>query len=298
MTTPSFRYEKLGYAALNVTNLERSVEFYQNLVGLDLVERNEDTAHLRCSSDHHNLILHEAPVAGIRCAGFKLATPADLDEAFAFMDSAGLNPLWLEGPVYGGSQGRTFQVREPNSGLLFELFDEANFQALPYKPTVTKIARIGHVVIGTPTYEDTMDVLNKQFRFAISDYVDGKFSWTRCFPNPLHHTFAAGKSDSKHLHHVNFMVTDIDDIGNAMNRMKAAGVPIVFGPGRHLPSTSIFLYFLDPDGLTIEFSFGMEELHEPSPRQPRRLELHPRTMDMWGSAPDERFGRGGVIDNG
>ena len=58
------------------------------------------------------------------------------------------------------------------------------------------------------------------------------------------------------------MVTDIDDVGGAMNRMKAANVPIVFGPGRHLPSTSIFLYFLDPDGNTTEYSFGMELFEE------------------------------------
>ncbi len=36
----------------------------------------------------------------------------------------------------------------------------------------------------------------------------------------------------------------------------------MFGPGRHPPSESVFLYFLDPDGLTLEYSFGMEEFPE------------------------------------
>src|SRR3546814_9826763 len=57
----------------------------------------------------------------------------------------------------------------------------------------------------------------------------------------------AGPADG--YNHVNFMVSDIDDVGRAINRMKAANVPIVFGPGRHEPSGSIFLYFLDPDGI-------------------------------------------------
>lgn len=294
--SPGFRYEKLGYAALNVTDLERSVRFYQKLVGLDLVVRDERSAYLRCGADHHNLILHAAPVAGIRSVGFKLASSEDLRAAFAFQREAGLRPQWLEAAeLYGGSQGRTYRVREPKSGLAFEMFARMQHQAEPYRQNVTKIARIGHVVVATPQYEQSLINLRALFNFAVSDFVDGKFSWLRCFPNPLHHSFAIGKGQTDHLHHVNFMVTDIDDIGRAANRMKEAGVPIVFGPGRHLPSTSIFLYFLDPDGLTIEFSFGMEEIHESAARQPRMLEMSPRTMDLWGSAPDERFGSTGQI---
>ena len=69
------------------------------------------------------------------------------------------------------------------------------------------------------------------------------------------------------LHHVNFMVTEINDIGRALHRLGAQGVPIVHGPGRHPTSGSIFLYFLDPDGITLEYSFGMEEI--PRSRRPR-----------------------------
>jgi 2,3-dihydroxy-p-cumate/2,3-dihydroxybenzoate 3,4-dioxygenase len=294
---PQFRYHKLGYAALLVTNLERSIRFYRDLVGLELVARDDDTAYLRCSGDHHNLILHTSPTAGIRSVGYQLESPEDLDKAYDFHAANGLNPNWVaDGRPYGSVQGRTYRVREPRSGLMFELYDRMEFQAVPYQHTVTRIARIGHVVVATPDYEESRATMSSLFNFALSDIVDGKFAWMRCYPNPLHHSFAVGRSETAHLHHVNFMVTDIDDIGHAASRMREAGVPIVFGPGRHLPSTSIFLYFLDPDGLTIEFSFGMEEIHEASPRQPRMLEMHPRTMDIWGSAPDPRFGRAGCIE--
>src|SRR3546814_611342 len=87
----------------------------------------------------------------------------------------------------------------------------------------------------------------------------------------------------------------IDDVGRAINRMKKAEVPIVFGPGRHEPSGSIFLYFLDPDGMTTEYSFGMEEFEEEDARPPRALEAKPEVLDTWGSLPDPRFGKGGAI---
>lgn len=292
-----FDYLKLGYAALNVTDLDRSVRFYTDLMGLDLTERTGEVAYLRCSRDHHNLVLYASPTPGIRRAAYQLASAADLDAAFAAMTDARLAPRWLpDAECKALNQGPSFRVREPHTGLVFEFYDRMTHMATPYQQRLTQIARIGHVVLGTPEYQAAIDQVTGPLNFAVSDFVEGKFSWMRCRPNPLHHSLAIGASDRRHLHHINFMVTDIDDIGRAASRMKKAGVDVVFGPGRHLPSTSIFLYFLDPDGMTMEFSFGMEELHEGTAREPRMLQMHPETMDIWGSTPDPRFGKTGAID--
>jgi 2,3-dihydroxy-p-cumate/2,3-dihydroxybenzoate 3,4-dioxygenase len=295
MTLP-FRYEKLGYAALNVTDLDCSIGFYRDLMGLDLVARDDDAAYLRCSRDHHNLVLYKAAKPGLRRAAYKVASPTDLDRAFAHLQSHGMEPRWLDDDACRRlNQGPTFRVREPGSGVQFEFFDRMTQMALPFEGRLTKIARIGHVVVATKHYAEAIPRLTKAFNFVVSDFVVDKFSWMRCAPNPLHHSLAMGASETNHLHHINFMVTDIDDVGKALNRLRKAGVEVVFGPGRHLPSTSIFLYFLDPDGMTMEFSFGMEEFDEENGRQPRMLEMHPNTMDIWGSMPAERFGKGGEI---
>ena len=91
------------------------------------------------------------------------------------------------------------------------------------------------------------------------------------------------------------MVSEIDDVGRARNRLINAGVDIVFGPGRHMPSGSVFLYFLDPDGMTAEFSFGMEEFPEENPREARMLENSAQTMDLWGGMPKPEFCKRGEI---
>ena len=91
------------------------------------------------------------------------------------------------------------------------------------------------------------------------------------------------------------MVTDMDDIGRAFNRMPENDIPIVFGPGRHPPSGSIFYYFLDPDGMTVEYSFGMEEFPEHNPRKPRSLEPRPDSGDYWGGLPKEDWAKQGDI---
>lgn len=142
---------------------------------------------------------------------------------------------------------------------------------------------------------DTVSASLEKLNFQVSDHVPGKVAFLRAFPNKYHHSFAILKGPADGYNHVNFMVSDIDDVGRAINRMKKADVPIVFGPGRHVPSGSIFLYFLDPDGMTAEYSFGMEEFEEQGARPPRELEPTPDVLDSWGSVPDPRFGKQGAI---
>ena len=53
---------------------------------------------------------------------------------------------------------------------------------------------------------------------------------------------------------------------------------------------------LDPDGITIEYSFGMEEFAEHGPREPRLMPKGLQSIDYWGAMPDQRFGKVGAIE--
>jgi 2,3-dihydroxy-p-cumate/2,3-dihydroxybenzoate 3,4-dioxygenase len=298
MSVP-FRYHRIAYAALNVTDLARSIAFYRDLVGLELVEARPDVAFLRCSRDHHNIVLHQSQTHGLKRVAFELETDPDVAAAFAHFEALGMAPVMAsdkEAAALG--QGPTLRVRERHSGLLVELFAGPTFMARPFTPTVADIARLGHVVISSPDFEASRDALARDFGFRISDYIEGRIAFMRCHPNPFHHSLAVGPGSVSQLHHVNFMVTDIDDVGRALYRMQKHDVKIVFGPGRHPPSNSVFIYFLDPDGITVEYSFGMEEFPEVGARSPRRMEPAPESLDAWGAVPDGRFGRSGPIEGG
>lgn len=298
MSVP-FRYSKLGYVALNVADIDRSVDFYVDRVGLDLSAREPGgPAFLRCSSDHHNIVLYPAGAPGLKRVAFELESPADVQQARAYLHELGLRVSEVPAAELAQlKQGDGIRFVEPNSGLTIELYSRMMQMALPYSRRLTKITRLGHVVLAVEAYDEMIGFLTARLGFAVSDFVEGRFSFMRAHPNPLHHTFAVGRSPKgNHLHHVNFMVSDIDDIGQAMNRMQKHEVPIVFGPGRHQPSTSIFLYFLDPDGMTLEYSFGMEEFPEHGAREPRMLEPRPEALDTWGSVPKPDFAKVGPIE--
>ncbi|MGQ0619769.1 MAG: VOC family protein [Panacagrimonas sp.] len=292
-----FRYRRLAYVALNVTQLDRSTAFYRDLVGLAVTEASDQVVALRCSQDHHNVLLYPAARPGLKRVGFELESRRDLERAREYVQGLGLaiedvtaEELKALRTVAG------FRFRLPGSGLCLEYFVQMMHLAQPYVPTVTKIERLGHIVINVGNFDLAMHWFTAKLGFKLSDFVPGFAAFLRAFPNPLHHSFAVLTGTDDHLNHVNFMVKDIDDVGSGMNRMKKNEVEIVFGPGRHQPSESIFLYFLDPDRMTVEYSFGMETFPETGAREARLLEPVPGTLDTWGSTPTPAFGKIGEIE--
>jgi 2,3-dihydroxy-p-cumate/2,3-dihydroxybenzoate 3,4-dioxygenase len=294
--SPDYRYRRLGYVALNVSDLDASRDFYVSLLGLQLAEAREDICFLRCSEHHHDVILHRAERAGLRRIGWEMASADDLDRAKRHFEINHIrcHPLSTETCLELGLE-RGFRIIEPGTGATFEYFIGMQLAPTPFVPTVARIARLGHVVLQTDNHAPTEKFLLETLNFRASDRIEGAVTFMRCFPNSLHHSFGLSHGPARGLHHINFMVTDIDDIGKALHRLQRHGVRIVFGPGRHPPSDSVFLYFLDPDGMTVEYSFGMEEFPELGAREARLLPKTLASIDSWGAVPDREFAAQGEI---
>ncbi len=294
-----FRYRKPGYVALNVSDLDKSIHFYRDLVGLQLEEQlGQDVAFLRCSDDHHNVVLYRSDTPGIKRMAFELETPKDLDLARDHITRQGWEVQDVpEAQARQLRQGPTLRFRVPEHTLTFEFYAHMERASGEYIPTVAKIQRLGHVVIHCKNRDALLRTLTEKLNFRVSDHFGDQVAFLRCFPNPFHHSLGVSRGETDALHHINFMVTDVDDVGRATNRMRNNGVELVYGPGRHDISNSIFLYYLDPDRMTAEYSFGMEEFPEEAPREPRQLPLRPEILDSWGGMPAPNFGKAGAVES-
>jgi 2,3-dihydroxy-p-cumate/2,3-dihydroxybenzoate 3,4-dioxygenase len=292
------RYKKLGYVVFNVTDLEKSIEFYDKIAGMSLVECKNETAYLRCSRDHHNLILEESFEAGLKRVAFELESAKQFDIAFEQLVKKGLNPVELSADETKNlAQGRTLRFKDPVLGVTYEMYIEMMQLGTPYIPKDTQIERLGHVVFETNKFDELLDFFVNKLDLVVSDFSGREvgWAWLRAFPNPLHHSIGITKGKENKLNHLAYNVVEVDDIGKQLVKLKDNNVPILFGPGRHHPSGSIFLYFADPDGLSIEYSHGMEEFPEEGAREPRRLEPSKETLDEWGGTPGPDFGKYGKL---
>jgi len=292
------RYRKLGYVGINVTDLNRARPFYENVVGLQFVDTSPDGAlRYRCSDDYYSVVLHQCAQPGFRYIGLMLQDDNQYEALRVRLESRSIPYEIMSADECKARRLKSgWRISEPHLKAAFEFYRPLpEDEGIRFASSVTRIQRIGHVVLATPHYKETLIFLRDVLNLASSDDIEGVIAFFRLFPNPYHHGIGVGAAPHNLLHHVNFMVSEIDDIGLALNRFKKNNVPVVFGPGRHIASNSVFLYYLDPDGMTLEYSFGMEEFPELNPRAPRTLPPRPESIDSWGGVRDPRMSTVGIV---
>jgi 2,3-dihydroxy-p-cumate/2,3-dihydroxybenzoate 3,4-dioxygenase len=216
---------------------------------------------------------------------------AELDRAFAHFSSSGLSPVWLDDEECDRLFiARAFRLVDPVIGATWEYFAEmTQVWRRPHCP-LTSFHGGKHFGFYVPDNRAMTRFVCDSMGFVVSDYIgDEAISLVRPWPNPNHHSIGtvARPGAPARLHHVAFMVRDIDDIGRLLNRCKNQDVAIQFGMGRHPTSGSIHLYIYGPDNFVWEYTLGMEQFPEVGSRQPRRMSARPEDYDLWGAVPDD-----------
>ena len=257
--TPPFNVTRASHVVLTVRDLEASIAFYCELIGLVLTERAGNTAYLRGLEEacHHSMVLQQSADTPVcRRIGLRVFTEADLEQAEAHFRQADLPTKWVEVP----HQGRTLHVNDP----LDTPFEFCATMTVVPRMVIEFAAfkggsahRLDHFQVLAPDV-DQATAFHMGLGFRCSEYIvndaieqiTGVFLQRKGNPHDLVFVNGAGPR----LHHVAY--TSID----AFTLMRACdvagnlgyGKSVERGPGRHGPGHAQFVYFRDPDGHRIE----------------------------------------------
>ncbi|NPC55924.1 VOC family protein [Caenimonas soli] len=290
MSAP-FRYRRLGYVALNVSDIDKTSRFATEVFGLDQVaEAADGTRFFRSGQAHHDVVVAPAGKPGFVRSAWELERDAELDIAFDHFRGAGMQPQWMSDKECAGLRlQRAFRVTDAVAGATWEYYAEMTYLSTPRTNTLTTFQGGKHFGMAVPDCKAMTGHAIQQLGFLVSDYFEGNvLSLMRAWPNPNHHSIAFVESPGAgpRFHHLAFMVQTIDDIGRLLNRVKRYGVQVQWGIGRHPTSGSIHLYIYDPDHIVWEYTLGMEQFAEQGARPPRRFTITPEEFDLWGAVPD------------
>ena len=169
--------------------------------------------------------------------------------------------------VYGTQQLEALPAQTPHRfNFGHELRRINTAQRSPREPT--RVQRLGHVVLQTTKYLETLNWYLDHLGMIVSDfmYYRGRrdrgpvMSFIRCDRGQTpadHHTLAMALGPSNRYVHSAYQVSDIDAMAAGGRYLAELGYHRSWGIGRHILGSQIFDYWRDPDGFLVEhFSDG------------------------------------------
>jgi len=279
MTHASSLVGALRSVALTVPDLELAEAFFTNIWHLQVAARTPDALYLRgAGTDHHLLALHRvAGAAQIVHVTLRARSQQALALAAQKTEAAGGQVLTAPAPLTEPGGGHAVTLADPD-GRVFRLVhgdEQVNAIDAPDMPM-----RLAHVVLNSSHVEDTREFMEKALDFSLSDRTR-IMAFMRC--NSDHHSVALGDTDNNALNHIAFLMPDLDAVMRGGGRMKDAGYPIEWGPGRHGPGDNAFNYFVGPFDIVIEYTAEVEQIDDSyQTGQPTDWTWPTGRVDQWG----------------
>lgn len=265
----------LGYLGVGCDDPGAWTAFAVDILGAVAIEDGDRV--LLCTDEHHHRVVVESGGEGLLYVGWEVDGPQELAELDRRLEAEGVERRSGAASMCEDRRVRELIAFQDPSGIRHEAFwGRASRVGVPFRSPVGVSAfvdGIGHYVLHTDRVDETRDFFTGVLGFAITDFRRGAW-FLRC--GHRHHSVALVDSDEVRLHHFMLEVGDLDDVGRALDRVRAANVQ-ARELGRHSNDLTVSFYLWTPSGFELEYGWGSVELREPFPPA-REID----SGDRWG----------------
>lgn len=256
------RVMRLGRVELKVMDLEKSVEYYTKIIGLEETGRLGKSVYFKAwdEYDHHSLILTESDSPGIAHFAFKVETLDDLAYYEKKIEQFGCKTSRIS---YGTrlAEGEAVHFILP-TGHHCELYHEIAFLGTavgvknphPWPLGTQGIAphRLDHCLLTGDDLKTVTRFFVEALNFRQSERIttlDGEeLLGSFLFTTNKAHDIAFVKGPDAKLHHAAFHVDSLHDVFKAADLLSMYEVPFDVTPTRHGITRGETIYFFDPSG--------------------------------------------------
>lgn len=259
----------LGHVELLTPELDGTVWFCTEILGLTETHRVGDSVHLRAFDDYErtSLVVTAHSTSGVRRTALRASSPEALERRAAAIREAGRDGEWVDGEA---GTGRTFRTSDPDGHVLDLYYETEWYEAPPeLRPALKNqpqakpnrgvgVRRLDHInflgadvlanaefteqVLGArPTEQIKLDSGRVAARWLTFNNKSYDVVYTEDW------TGSEGR-----LHHIAFATDTREDILRAADLAIDNGVHIETGPHKHAIQQTFFLYLWEPGGNRIE----------------------------------------------
>jgi catechol 2,3-dioxygenase len=282
-----FSITRASHVELSVSDLDRSVRFYSEVIGLVVTERDADVAYLRGLEEaaHHSLMLRKSPIAECGVLGFRVFLDEHLDRLAERLGEIACLTEFVDRP----HQGRTLRLNGPR-GMPLEFC-----AVMPPQPRLittftehrgASAQRLDHFQLLVPDVRGTCEFFTA-LGFRISEYVtpdDEQIvaAFLQRKGNP--HDIVLFRGDGPRFHHVAFTTPDTHTLIRACDVAGELGygASVERGPGRHGPGHALYVYMRDPDGHRVEIFTTHYQVMDMDTEPVRWDVTDPNFGTLWG----------------
>jgi catechol 2,3-dioxygenase-like lactoylglutathione lyase family enzyme len=270
---PETRVTGLRHIALGVPDYQKQVEFYDKLWGLTRVDHDTGISFFAAegSPEQYILRLRESSDRRVDLVALSVADNASVDSLASDLARDGVSIVREPGVLGTPGGGYGFRFFDPD-GRMVEIsagVERRPFRVLEYRESIPQ--KLSHVVFYTPEPEKTVRFYADKLGMLVSGWIGDHFGFLRASHQPDFHILAFAKGTASYFHS-SFELRGYDEYMRGCGRALQAGVPLMWGLGKHVPADSAFAYFQDPNGLVCEYS----------PPQEQILDSHCYVTKMWG----------------
>lgn len=276
---------RVGHLALRVADLERSVAFATEVMGLRESARDGGASYLTSNARHHELALLAADGPALDHVALEVETPDDLARLRERLEHTDGVQIVEEGAEEPGVDD-ALRFRGPGGHLLEAIVGTHSDQPATYDTVGVRPVRLGHVTLNVEDVPATTRFLVDVLGFRVSDRMDTRMAWLRC--SPAHHTIGLVKNPAG-LHHYALDLVNWDAFRQLGDHLHAHGRDIIWGPGRHTVGNNLFAYYHDADGAVIEATAEVFQVEHEAGYVPGDWADEARTIAKWGPLPPPGF---------
>jgi len=280
---------RIGHATFETPDLERQIDYFTNVIGLVLAERDAGHAYLATRVGDLAVQLDKGDASRCSRLSFQAAPGTDFGELRRGLAAEGVSCDLRADPSPGIPEAMSFA--DPK-GTMIDVFTSA--QPFDRKGPAAGIGplKLGHLAFCVEDPKFFADFYMRVLGFRLSDWIEDWFVFLRCGPD--HHTVNFVQGKNTRMHHVAFELKDWAQIQTACDFLGGRNIQLAWGPGRHGPGHNIFTYHRNPDDQIVELFTELDKMMDESlgyfdPRPWHRD--RPQRPKVWGSdAPRDIWG--------
>lgn len=265
---PGPRIAHAGSINLGTPDLQRSLWFFRDLLGMEVVVETEGVAYLRGYQElvHHSLVLTQQADARVNAYSFRVQRPEDVELFHAKLVADEVEVLEVPSGTEAG-RGTAIRFLVPWSEHPFEFYydidkplaPEALRSRLPTSSSRRRglgARRLDHFNVQTSPgtmnqaeqwMQDFMGLKRREFIMMPDHPTTLMASWMSV-TNQMHDVAIGVNRDEKNaqLHHVAFNLENYHDVLTAADQIRDLDISYGVGPGKHGVGQAMYLYIHDP----------------------------------------------------